>query len=88
MNLATIDSGQSHQKDFEKYFKNTDLFELFEYDATASSDTCETLSLLLSRDGFPYEETPTNVKHVAFLKAMSNLVKGITLNTNLYTNQE
>ena len=31
MSLATIDSGGvgTNQKDFEKYFKNTDLFELF-----------------------------------------------------------
>lgn len=29
MNLATIDQGANQQQDFEKYFKNTDLFELF-----------------------------------------------------------
>lgn len=36
MSLATIDSDQKAQKDFEKYFKNTDLFELFQFDATTS----------------------------------------------------
>jgi hypothetical protein len=29
MNLATIDADNSQQETFEKYFKNTDLFELF-----------------------------------------------------------
>ena len=45
MNLATIDSGGdgNNQKDFEKYFKNTDLFELFQFDAKASGSTCDTL---------------------------------------------
>ena len=89
MNLATIDQqGGNSQADFEKYFKNTDLFELFQFDADAAETTCETLQLLLNRDGFPFEETPTNVRHVAFLRAMDSLVKGITLNTNLYTNKE
>ena len=43
MNLATIDAGGQHEKDFEKYFKNTDLFELFHYDAEASKESCDTL---------------------------------------------
>ena len=43
--------------------------------------------MLLERDGFPIEETPTNVRHVALLRNMTTLVKGITLNTNLYTNK-
>lgn len=65
------------------------MFELFQYDAEASNESCETLRLLLERDGFPIEETPTNTKHVAFLRALETpQVKGITLNTNLYTNKE
>ena len=90
MNLATIDANGKNggQQDFEKYFKNTDLFELFQFDAETSAESCDTLKLLLERDGFPFEETPTNVKHIAFLRQISDLVKGITLNTNLYTNKE
>ena len=88
MNLATIDGSGSGQTEFEKYFKNTDLFELFEYDAKASETSCDTLELLLERDGFPIEETPTNTRHVAWLRENHSLVKGITLNTNLYTNKE
>lgn len=34
MSLATIDNGGSAQQDFDKYFSTTDLFELFQYDAT------------------------------------------------------
>lgn len=49
--------------------------------------SCDTLDLLLKRNGFPYEETPTNVRHVGFLNGL-DLVKGITLNSNLYTNKE
>lgn len=90
MNLAIIDQqgGTNSQSDFEKYFKNTDLFELLKYDAAASKESCETLKLLLERDGFPIQETPTNIHHVAYLREMKFLVKGITLNTNLYTNKE
>ena len=33
MTLATVDSAQNAQADFEKYFKNEDLFELFQFDA-------------------------------------------------------
>lgn len=33
-------------------------------------------------------ETPTNVRHVAMLRGLDDLVKGITLNTCLYTNKE
>ena len=92
MNLVTIDQtgngAKGGQQDFEKYFKNTDLFELFQYDAKTSEESCDTLKLLLERDGFPIEETPTNVRHVAFLRNIAALVKGITLNTNLYTNKE
>ena len=90
MNLATIDStgGASGSQDFEKYFKNTDLFELFQYDAKASETSCDTLEMLLERDGFPIVETPTNKKHVALLRSLESLVKGITLNTCLYTNNE
>ena len=45
MNLATIDAGGNgnNQQDFEKYFKNTDLFELFQYDPKANDSTCDTL---------------------------------------------
>jgi len=88
MNLATIDGGGDNAKqEFEKYFKNTDLFDLFQYNAKESAETCTTLELLLERDGFPIEDTPTNVRHVAWLRAQESLVKGITLNTNLYTNK-
>ena len=42
----------------------------------------------MEKDGFPYVETPTNVKHIAYLKKNSDIVKGISLNSNLYTAQE
>jgi hypothetical protein len=52
------------EKAFEKYFNDSDLFELFQYN---DSDDCKTLELILKRDGFDYERTPTNLKHVEFL---------------------
>ena len=58
MSLATIDNGGSAQQDFDKYFSNTDLFELFKYDADETK--CKTMELLLKRDGFPLVKTPTN----------------------------
>lgn len=42
----------------------------------------------MERDGFPYEKTPTNVRHIEFLQKNSDVVKGISLNSNLYTAQE
>ena len=88
MNLATIEndgSNETGQNEIEKYFKDTDIFELFEYDVDACDETCETLELLLKRDGFPIVETPTNLRHVAMLREMDQLVKGITMNNCLYT---
>jgi len=66
MSLATIDNGGSAQQDFDKYFSNKDLFELFQYDAEQTKST--TMELLLKRDGFPVEKTPTNDRHIAYLR--------------------
>ena len=46
-----------------------------------------TMELLLKRDGFPVVKTPTNDRHIAYLRKME-LVKGLSLNSNLYTNNE
>lgn len=86
MSLATIDNGGSAQQDFDKYFGSNDLFELFQYDPTET--VCQTMELLLKRDGFPYVETPTNDRHISFLKGMKDLVKGLSLNSNLYSNND
>lgn len=41
---------------------------------------------MLLEEGCPFEQTPTNLKHInGFLKKSIKLVKGITLNSNLYT---
>lgn len=45
------------------------------------------MELLLKRDGFPIVECPTNLKHVQYLKSLE-LVQGISLNSNLYSNNE
>jgi hypothetical protein len=47
----------------------------------------DTLDMLLKRDGFPIVSTPTNDKHVTYLKSL-DLVKGISLNSNLYNNND
>ena len=52
MTLATVDNGGSAQNDFDKYFSNSDLFDLLSYNPKANN--CETLDMLLKRDGFPY----------------------------------
>jgi len=41
--------------------------------------------MLLKRDGFPYVETPTNDRHIAYLKSLP-MVQGLSLNSNLYAN--
>jgi len=43
--------------------------------------------MLLKRDGFPIEETPTNVRHVKFLRQLKS-VHGLSLNSNLYINKQ
>ena len=68
MSLATIDNGGSSQSDFDKYFSTKDLFELFQFDPEAEKS--DTLEMLLKRDGFPIVSTPTNDKHVAYLKSV------------------
>ncbi len=41
----------------------------------------------MKKDGFNYERTPTNLTHVSFLQGLPE-VKGLSLNSNLYTSQE
>lgn len=78
------DDGKTDAKAFEKYFSNSDLFDLFQY--KDESEGCETLQLILEKDDFQYEKTPTNERHIEeFLYGVENIVHGITLNSNLYT---
>mmetsp|Transcript_30241 Transcript_30241/g.46237 ORF Transcript_30241/g.46237 Transcript_30241/m.46237 type:complete len:113 (-) Transcript_30241:239-577(-) len=92
MNLQTIETGEAataenevdEQKAFEKYFGDSDLFELFEFN---QDDRCDTLDLIMKKDGFNYDHTPTNDSHVQFLEGLPQ-VKGLSLNSNLYTTQE
>jgi DNA excision repair protein ERCC-6 len=86
MSLATIDNDGNSQQDFDKYFGSDDLFELFQYDP--SDTTCQTMDLLLKRDGFPIVSTPTNDRHIAWLRAKKELVQGLSLNSNLYSNND
>ena len=64
MNLQTIEhtSDLDEEKAFAKYFNDSDLFQLFQYDD--NDDNCETLNLILSKDGFKYKSTPTNDAHI------------------------
>jgi hypothetical protein len=84
--MQTIEGkeGKTDSTAFSKYFDNSDLFELFKCDF---SEKCETLDLLLARDGFPIQKTPTNDSHLIFLNSL-NEVNGISLNSNLYTKNE
>lgn len=76
----------SDEKAFEKYFNDSDLFELFKF---SDKDECDTLNLVLKKDGFNYEKTPTNVRHIEdFLYKQKAEIKGISLNSNLYTHQD
>ena len=56
MNLQTIETAgtsgnqNANSNDFMKYFDNSDLFELFEFESDPKKH--ETLDLLLSKDGF------------------------------------
>jgi hypothetical protein len=93
MNLQTIEGQEGDAKEevtdekaFQKYFNDSDLSELFHY--KDEDDKCETLGLIMEKDGFPYEKTPTNVKHISYLMENSDIVKGVSLNSNLYTAQE
>ena len=68
-----------------KYFDGGDLFELFEFNY--SDSRCDTLDLLLQRDGFQVQKTPTVDKHVKYLRGLvrEGKVTGLSVNSNLYT---
>ncbi len=68
-----------------KYFNDSDLFELFEFNH--ESKRCETLDLLIEKDGFNPKKTPTLEKHLEFLNSL-DLLTGLSLNSNLYTKSE
>lgn len=69
-----------------KYFNDSDLFELFEFNYT-DPRKCDTMSMLLKRDGFTVSKTPTVDKHIAFLRSLQSQTKitGLSLNSNLYS---
>ena len=78
MNLQTIEGLENDAKEdvpdekaFQKYFNESDLFELFQY--KDNDEQCETLGLIMEKDGFPYEKTPTNVKQNTFLTLIKTL---------------
>ena len=82
INLQTIEGGEKEQ--FEKYFGDSDLFELLEFNG---GEQCDTLDMLIERDGFKIESTPTNDRHVKYLRNLK-VVKGLSANTHLYTRKE
>ena len=67
-----------------KYFNDSDLFELFEFNYKGPKD-CETLLMLLDKDGFHLQtHTPTLDRHLDFLNTKLSIT-GLSLNSNLYT---
>lgn len=72
-----------------KYFNDSDLFELFDFNYTGPTK-CDTLKMLLERDGFSIVKTPTVERHLEFLRKMQleHHITGLSLNSNLYTKQE
>ena len=42
--------------------------------------------MLIERDGFKVEKTPTLDKHIQFLNNM-DMITGLSVNTNLYTGE-
>lgn len=93
INLQTIETKEtsgiptatasSSGSELLKYFGDSDLFELFAFDY--ESKRCETLELLLERDGFNVQKTPTNERHVKFLRSLKGMVIGLSVNSNLYS---
>lgn len=83
--MPSVSNGNgSNPSDFLKYFGDSDLFELFEFDY--ESNKCETLQLLLDRDGFSVHKTPTIEKHIKFLRQLEpNLISGLSVNSSLYS---
>ncbi len=78
MNLQTIETSETAgqattsgdgQADLMKYFNDRDLFELFEFNYS-DPKKCETLSLLLRRDGFKVHNTPTVDSHIVYLRGL------------------
>jgi hypothetical protein len=45
------------------------------------------MEMLIERDGFNLDKTPTLDKHIPFLRSLS-VVKGLSLNSNLYSRNE
>ena len=65
-----------------KYFNDNDLFELFEFNENGKK--CETLDMLVERDGFCVPKTPTLDRHLPFLNSL-DIITGLSLNSNLYS---
>jgi len=76
----------SDDKAFEKYFNDSDLFKLFVF--TDDDENCTTMKMIHKQNGFNYESTPTNLRHIKYLEDQDDLIKGITLNSDLYISKE
>lgn len=91
INLQVIEEQNKAQADnkssFLKYFNDNDLFALFEFDFLNCNSKCDTLDMLLEQDGFQVEKTPTLDHHIKFLRNLE-VVKGLSLNSNLYSKNE
>ena len=44
--------------------------------------------MILKQNGFDYVHTPTNLRHIKYLQDQDDLIKGTTLNSNLYVSKE
>lgn len=44
--------------------------------------------MIHKQNGFNYERTPTNLRHIKYLEDQDDLIKGITLNSDLYISKE
>ena len=46
------------------------------------------MKMIHKQNGFNYESTPTNLRHIKYLEDQDDLIKGITLNSDLYISKE
>ena len=44
--------------------------------------------MIMKNDSFNYEQTPTNISHIKYLQEQKDMIKGITLHSNLYSLNE
>jgi len=64
LNFKTVEIEEQSTQEFQKYFSNEELRKILEQGEGDRDLLTETMDMINKKNGFAYEHTPTNFKHI------------------------